>query len=112
MGSPEEALAWQGSPQTSERDVLRQPSGGSPRQLEDESEAAKEQDDRGWGGAGSRASEKWSGRQENRGKSPGAWGGGGGCPEAKVKEHGAGEGQSLEFRSWVSGVSVATDAGV
>lgn len=29
-----------------------------------------------------------------------------GCPEAKVREHGAGEGQSLEFRSWVSGVSV------
>lgn len=81
MGSPEEALAWQGSPQTSERDVLRQPSGVSPRQLENESEAAKEQDDRGWGvggsagggwWAGSRAREKWSGRQENRGKSPGA----------------------------------------
>lgn len=47
MGSPEEALAWQGSPQTSVRDVLRQPSGDSPRQLEDESEAAREQDDKG-----------------------------------------------------------------
>ena len=72
MGSPEEALAWQGSPQTSVRDVLRQPSGDSPRQLEDESEAAREQDDKGSCGAGSRASEKWSGRQENRGKFPGA----------------------------------------